>query len=74
MGRTLTVVAVSATLFLLALAPVHADTTYRTSPCRVYDDTAFIGIPGQCGKAFRARPRQLFIRAPRKLQYYYSAR
>lgn len=70
MGRTLTVVAASATLFLLVLAPVYADTTYRTSPCRVYDDTAFIGIPGQCGTAFRVRPRPLFFPTPRKLQYY----
>ena len=65
MRRTLAVAAVAATLFLLTLSSVSA------SPCRVYDDTSFIGIPGQCGTTFRARPRPLYLWAPRKLQYYY---
>ena len=65
MRRTLAVAAVTATLLLLTLSSSSA------SPCRVYDDTSFIGIPGQCGTTFRARPRTLYLRAPRKLQYYY---
>jgi hypothetical protein len=71
MRRTLAVAAVTATLLPLVLSPVRASTIYPASPCRVYDDTSFIGIPGQCGTAFRARPRTLYLRAPRKLQYYF---
>jgi hypothetical protein len=65
MTRTLAVAAGTATLLLLTLSSSSA------APCRVYDDTSFIGIPGQCGRTFRARPRPLYLRAPRKLQYYY---
>jgi hypothetical protein len=50
MRRTLAVAAVTAPLLLLTLSSVSA------SPCRVYDDTSFIGIPGQCGTVFRAPP------------------
>ena len=71
MRRTLAVAAVAATLLLLALSPLRANTLYPASPCRVYDDTSFIGIPGQCGTNFRTRPRPLYLRAPRKLQYYF---
>jgi hypothetical protein len=71
MRRTLAVAAVTATL--LALSPLRANTLYPASPCRVYDDTSFIGIPGQCGTAFRARPRTLYLRAPRKLQFYFCS-
>ena len=70
MRRKLAVAAVTATLFPLVLSPVRAGTIYPASPCRVYVDTSFIGIPGQCGTAFRVRPRTLYLRAPRKLQYY----
>jgi hypothetical protein len=73
MRRTLAVAAVTATLLPLALSPLRASTIYPASPCRVYDDTSFIGIPGQCGTAFRARPRPLYLRTPRKLQYYSCA-
>jgi hypothetical protein len=71
MRRTLAVAAVTATLLLLAPSPLRANPLYPASPCRVYDDTSFIGIPGQCGTAFLARPRTLYLRAPRKLQYYF---
>jgi len=71
MRRTLAVAAVTATLLPLALSPLRANTLYPASPCRVYSDTSFIGIPGQCGTAFRARPRTLYVRAPRKLQFYF---
>jgi hypothetical protein len=71
MRRMLAVAAVTATLLPLALSPLRANTIYPASPCRVYDDTSFIGIPGQCGTAFRARSRTLYLRAPRKLQYYF---
>jgi hypothetical protein len=73
MRRTLAVAAVTASLLLLGPSPLRANTLYPTSPCRVYDDTSFIGIPGQCGTVLRARPRTLYLRAPRKLQYYFCS-
>jgi hypothetical protein len=55
---------------LFSLMPVRAETIYPTSRwCRVYDDTAFIGIPDQCGTVVRSYPRKLFVRASRKLTY-----
>ena len=33
-------------LSLLSLMAARAGTIYPTQPCRVYDDTAFIQIPG----------------------------
>ena len=72
MRRALAVAAVTATLLPLALSPLRANTLYPASPCRIYNDTSFIGIPGQCGTAFRARPRTLYLRAPR-LQFYFFA-
>ena len=71
MRRTLAVAGVAATLLLLAISPLRANTLYPAPPCRVYDDTSFIGIPGQCGTNFRALPRPLYLRAPRRLQYYF---
>ena len=39
----------AAALLVLSVIPVRAQTIYPTQRCRVYDDTAFIQIPGQCG-------------------------
>jgi len=40
----------------------QADTIYPTKRCRVYDDTSFIQIPGQCGTILPYYPRKLFVR------------
>jgi hypothetical protein len=58
-------------LLLLSLIPARAGTIYPTQPCRVYEDTAFVRIPGQCGTAVPFYPRRLFVRAVRKPWYYY---
>jgi hypothetical protein len=58
-------------LLLLSLMPARAGTIYPTLPCRVYDDTAFIQIPDQCGTVGRFYPRRLFLRAARRPSYYY---
>ncbi len=39
----------TAALLVLSAIPVDSQTIYPTQRCRVYDDTAFIQIPGQCG-------------------------
>lgn len=57
---------------LLSLMPVRAETIYPTSrSCRVYDDTTFIGISGQCGTVVPSYPRKLFVRSSRTPSYYY---
>jgi hypothetical protein len=61
----------TAALLVLSVVPVRADVTYPTQRCRVYDDTAFIQIPGQCGTVVPFYPRRLFVRSPRRLLYYY---
>ena len=61
----------TAALFVLSLMPVRAQTIYPTQRCRVYDDTAFIQIPGQCGTVVPFYPRRLFVRSPRQPSYYY---
>ena len=55
---------------LFSLVPVRAQTIYPTHPCRVYDDTAFTQIPGQCGTAVPFYPRRL-VRFSRQPLYYY---
>ena len=39
----------TAALLVLSAMPVDAQTIYPNQRCRVYDDTAFTQIPGQCG-------------------------
>ncbi len=51
----------AAALLLLSVIPVGAQTIYPTQRCRVYDDTAFIQFPGQCGTVAPYYPRRLFI-------------
>jgi hypothetical protein len=61
----------AAALLVLSVIPVRADVIYPTQRCRVYDDTAFIQIPGQCGTVVSFYPRRLFVRSPRRPLYYY---
>jgi hypothetical protein len=61
----------TAALLLLSIVPVRADVIYPTQRCRVYDDTAFIQIPGQCGTVVPYYPRRLYVRSPRRPLYYY---
>jgi hypothetical protein len=60
----------AAALLLLSVIPVRADVIYPTHRCRVYDDTAFIQIPGQCGTVVPFYPRKLFVRSARRSSYY----
>ena len=60
-----------AALLVLSAIPVDAQTIYPTQRCRVYDDTAFIQIPDQCGTVVSYYPRRLFVRSPRRPLYYY---
>jgi len=61
---------IAATLLVFQM-PARAGTTYPTQWCRVYDDTSFIQIPGQCGTVVPHYPRKLFLQASRRLSYYY---
>jgi hypothetical protein len=61
----------TAALFVLSVVPVRAQTIYPTPWCRVYDDTAFIQIPGQCGTVVPFYPRKLFVRSPRQPSYHH---
>jgi hypothetical protein len=61
----------AAALLVLSVIPVRADVIYPTQRCRVYDDTAFIQIPGQCGTVVPFYPRRLLVRSPRRPLYYY---
>ena len=61
----------AAALLLLSAIPVDAQIIYPTQRCRVYDDTAFIQIPGQCGTVAPYYPRRLFVRSPRRPLYHY---
>jgi len=69
--KTSLAVATTATLLLfLVLAPARAYTIYPTSPCRVFVDTDYTQIAGQCGTVVRWHPRKLFVQAPRRYYYY----
>jgi hypothetical protein len=61
---------ITATLLLFQM-PVRAGTIYPTRWCRVYDDTSFIGIPGQCGTVLPFYARKLFVRSSKRLSYRY---
>jgi hypothetical protein len=61
----------TAALLVLSVIPVRAQTIYPTQGCRVYDDTAFIQIPGQCGTVVPFYPRKLFVRSARQPLYYH---
>jgi hypothetical protein len=74
MNNSLTVATTAALVIaiVLLLAPARADTIYPISPCRVFDDTGYTQIAGQCGTVARAHPRRLFVQAPRRPRYCYG--
>jgi hypothetical protein len=57
-------------LLCFSLVPVGAQTIYPTQRCRVYVDTAYTQIPGQCGTVMPFYPRKLFVRTSRQPVYY----
>jgi hypothetical protein len=63
---------VTTAALLCSLMPVRARTIYPTQWCRVYDDTAFIQIPGQCGTVMPYYPRKLLVRSWRRLSIIYD--
>jgi len=69
MKTSLAVATTAAVLLLLVPAPAGAYTIYPTSPCRVFVDTDYTQMAGQCGTVVRWYPRKLFMQAPRR--YYY---
>ena len=60
---------VIATTLVFFQLPARASTIYPTQRCRVYDDTSFIGIPGQCGTVLPHYPRKLYVRSLRTPLY-----
>jgi hypothetical protein len=66
MKTSLAVATTGAILLLLVLAPARAYTIYPTLPCRVFVDTAYTQIVGQCGTIVRWYPRKLFMQVPRR--------
>jgi hypothetical protein len=64
---------VIATTLVFFQMPARASSIYPTQRgCRVYDDTSFIGIPGQCGTVVPSYPRKLYVRSSRRLSYFYT--
>jgi hypothetical protein len=63
---------VIATTLVLLQMPARASAIHPTQRgCRVYDDTSFIGIPGQCGTILPFYPRKLYVRSSRTPSYHY---
>jgi hypothetical protein len=60
-------------LLWFSLMPADAQTIYPTQRCRVYYDTAYTQIPGQCGTVMPFYPRKLFVRTSRQPLYYDDA-
>jgi hypothetical protein len=59
------------TMLVSFQTPARANTIYPTQRgCRVYDDTSFIGIPGQCGTVVPYYPRKLYVQFSRTPLYY----
>jgi hypothetical protein len=52
-------------MVLLSPMPARAGTIYPKQPCRVFLDTDYTQIAGQCGASGRFYPRTLFVRARR---------
>jgi hypothetical protein len=60
-------------LLWISLMPVEAQTSYYpTQRCRVYYDTEFIKIPGQCGTVMPFYPRKLILQTPKRQPVYYD--
>ena len=63
---------VIATTLVFLQMPARATAIHPTQRgCRVYDDTSFIGIPGQCGTILPFYPRKLYVRSSRMPSYNY---
>jgi hypothetical protein len=62
---------VTASLLLLSLVPVRADTIYPRVPCRVFDDAAFTQVQFQCGTDLPFYPRKLFVQSSKKRSYHH---
>jgi hypothetical protein len=63
---------VIATTLVLLQMPARASAIHPTQRgCRVYDDTSFIGIRGQCGTVLPFYPRKLYVRSSRTPSYHY---
>ena len=60
----------AAAALLLSLVPAGAGTLYPVLPCRVFLDTSYTQIPGQCGMTWHSYPRRLFVRRVRQSSYY----
>jgi hypothetical protein len=61
---------VIATTLVFLQMPARATAIHLTQRgCRVYDDTSFIGIPGQCGTILPFYPRKLYVRSSRTASY-----
>ena len=57
-------------LLWVSLVSVDAQTICPTQRCRVYYDTAYTQIPGQCGTVMPLYPRKLFVRTSGQPSYY----
>ena len=63
---------VIATTLVFFQMPARANTIYPAQRwCCVYDDTSFVGIPGQCGTTLPFYPRKLYVRSSRTPSYHY---
>jgi hypothetical protein len=60
---------VAASTLFVVVSSARAEVAYPL-PCRVFVDTDYIQIPGQCGTVLRWYPRRLFVRAARQSSYY----
>ena len=65
-------VLVIATTLVFLQMPARASTIHPTQRCRLYYDTSFIGLPGQCGTILPFYPRKLYVvRSSRARSYDY---
>ena len=55
-------------MLLLALTPTRAEVLHPKLPCRVFVDTDYTQIPGQCGTVWRSYAPKLFTLTTRVLQ------
>jgi hypothetical protein len=63
---------VIATTLVFLQMPARATAIHPTQRgCRVYDDTSFCGIPGQCGTILPFYPRKLYVRSSGTASYRY---
>ena len=53
-------------MLLLALTPTRAEVLHPKLPCRVFVDTDYTQIPGQCGTVWRSYAPKLFTLTTRE--------